>query len=410
MSITYKIQPNDTLDNISKKVFGSELHASHISRANPGLSNILIPGTSIVIPALPDYPGDIPKILGITGSNDVQIFIANTRFEFWTNLTIKRAIDNIDVITFEAPFEPDAPGFRELFLPFQYKTITVKVGNILLLSGVIISINPSVADSNIITVSGYSLPGVLHDCTMPANAFPLEFNGITLKEIAKAISKPFGLSVDFAVDPGTAFDKIAIEPTEKADTFLSKLARKKNLVIASTNDGKLKFWRSNDAKIPVAELEVGGSPVLSVTPQFNEQEYYSHITGISFVSTGVPGAQFTDKNPYLPGTVRPFTFGATDTDNVDIKTAVNAKTGRMFANMVSYSVEVSTWRDKQGDLWEPNTTIQLYAPRAYIFNKYKFILRSVEFRRDKNTETAILELILPGGFDGKIPEVLPWDL
>lgn len=409
MSTTYKILKGDTLALISKKNFGTEIHAQHIARANPGLGAVLIPGTNIVIPRLPNYPGDLPQILGISGQNDVTIEIDEKRFEFWTQLRIKRSIDSLDAISFTAPFEPNAPGYRETFRPYAYKPLRVYVGITPLLTGTAISMHPSSANNgDIITVSGYSLPGVLQDCTAPASSFPLEFSGITLKDIARAVAAPFGLTVDFADEPGDKFDQIAMKPTDRVFDFLADLARQRNLIISSTENGELRFWRSKPAGNPVATLEHGKSPVMSIDPNFNEQEYYSHITGISFVATGVPGAQYTDKNPYLPGTVRPFTFGASDTDNIDIKTAVNAKIGRMFTNAISYRVEVASWRDTGGALWQPNTTINIYAPPVFVYNKYNFILRSVEFLRDRDSESAILELVPPGGFEGKIPEVLPW--
>jgi prophage tail gpP-like protein len=411
LSIIYKIVSGDTLELISKKVWGAPLHALHIKSANPGLVFPLIVGTTITIPQLPDYPGDLPQILGISGENDIQIYIDGQRFEFWTDLTIKRSLDSVDVVNFSLPFDPFAPGYSDVFRPFTYKTITVSIGFDVLLTGVIIAHNPQITNSgNTLNISGYSLPGVLQDCTAPASSFPLEFNNIGLIDIAKALSKPFGLSVLGSVDDGANFDNVAMQPSGKIFDFLADLARQRNLVISSTEKGEMRFWQSIEPENPIAELEIGKAPVTSIIPTFNEQEYYSHVTGISFVSTGVPGAQYTDKNPFLPGTVRPFTFGATDTNNVNIKTATKAKTGRMFANMMSYEIEVSTWRDKGGDLWKPNTVVQVYAPEAMIYNKYNFIVRSVEFRRDRNSETATLELMPPGGFDGKLPEKLPWDL
>ena len=81
----------------------------------------------------------------------------------------------------------------------------------------------------------------------------------------------------------------------------------------------------------------------------------------------------------------------------------------MFANMVTYEVRVATWRDPGGKLWEPNTSIILEAPDAMIYSEYEFIIKTVDFSRDSKTKAAILTLIIPGSFSGKIPEALPWD-
>lgn len=409
MSTTYNIEAGDTLEKVSKKVFGTEIHSGHIFRSNPGISTTLVTGTSLTIPPLPEYPGDLPKILGIDGSNNVQIYIDGKRFEFWDDLVIKRSIDSLDVISFTAPFEYDAPGFRETFVPFSYKPLRVLVGNDVLLTGTILANKPAIdAERNVIQVSGYSLPGVLNDCMASSNSYPLEFKNVTLKDIARAISKPFGLSVDFQSDPGDVFTSVKLKPHEKPLSFLSDLARKRNLIVSSTNNGKLRFWNSKPALDPVSNLEVGKSPLLDVVPEFNEQDFFSHVTGLSFAATGVPGEPYTDKNPYLEGVYRPFTFGASNTDNSNIKVTVGAKVGRMYANMASFTVNVSTWRTKQRGLWEPNTTVQLFAPQAMIYKPFKFLIRSVELKRTSNSETATLNLILPGSFAGKAPESLPW--
>ena len=103
------------------------------------------------------------------------------------------------------------------------------------------------------------------------------------------------------------------------------------------------------------------------------------------------------------------TFKAPDTLNADVKAAVEAKAGRMFGNMAAYSVTVSTWRDPQGDLWEPNTTVKLLAPGAMIYNEYEFVIRSVDLDVEGDKRTATLDLVIPGSFSGVIPKVLPWE-
>jgi len=191
-------------------------------------------------------------------------------------------------------------------------------------------------------------------------------------------------------------------------TFLADLAKQRNLVITNTRRGALQFFKAVITGNPVAQLEQGASPVLSVTPFFSPQEYYSHITGIEPVIVGLEGSQFTVKNPFPSGVMRPFTFTAPDTEDSNIKSAVDAKMSRMFGNMISYSVQLNTWRDPSGRLWEPNTTINLQAPGAMVYGNYEFIIRSVQFEQNRESEQAVLSLVIPGSFSGQIPESLPW--
>lgn len=406
----YSVIAGDTFETIARKKYGTEKEAGRISRANPGVSEPLTAGTVLTVPSLPDAPQNLPSQLPANVEDEVAVLINGQRFRFWDKVRITRAIDNMDTVEFGAPFDHTAPGFRESFRPFAFDPVVITVGGEPLFTGTMVAVTPTIDNgARTIAVSGYSLPGVLNDCTPPASSFPLEFNGQGIKEIAAAIAGPFGLSVDFQGDPGAVFERVACEPGKKALAFLAELAKQRNLIIASTERGKLLFWQSADAGKPVAKLRQGKAPVLSVTPFFSPQEYYSHITGIEPVLVGLAGSQYTVKNPRLQGVTRPITFNAPDTEGADVKAAVEAKAGRMFGNMVAYSVRVATWRDPSGNLWAPNTTVKLTAPDAMVYDEYEFVIRSIQFEREGSAATATLDLVIPGSFNGQIPEALPWD-
>jgi prophage tail gpP-like protein/phage tail protein X len=415
LSTTYKTVAGDTFDSIARKRYGSEKDAQLIAQANPGAAEPLTAGTSLSVPARPDAPQNSPQAAESSTQDEVALLIDGRRFRFWDKFRITRSIDSMDTIDFGAPFNADAPGFKGTFKPFSFKPMSITVGGEPLFSGTIVAVNPLLENKQkTISVSGYSLPGVLNDCTAPASMFGksgslLEANGQTLKEIASNLAAPFGISVEFKADPGPAIIRVAIEPGEKVLSYLTKLAKKENLIISSSPSGKLVFSRPADGGQPVARLQQGAAPVLSVSPFFNPQNYYSHITGIEPMIVGLAGAQYTVKNPRLTGTVRPLTFTAPDTLDADIVAAVESKAGRMFANMVTYEVRVATWRDPSGKLWEPGASLTLTAADAMIYSEYEFIIKMVDFSRDSKTKAAILTLIIPGSFSGKIPEALPWD-
>lgn len=410
MSTTYNVITGDTFESISRKKYGTEKEADRIARANPGVAEPLTAGTTLTVPVLPEAPQNLQQAADSSTDDEVAILIDGKRFRFWDKVRITRSIDTMDTVEFGAPFDADAPGFRDTFRPFSFKTVVITVGGTPLFTGTMVAVNPVIENAQkIISVSGYSLPGVLNDCTAPASSFPLEFDNQGLRDIATTLAAPFGISVDFQADQGAVFERVASEPGKKVLAFLTELAKQRNLIISSSSRGKLVFLQSTESGQPVARLQQGVAPVLSVTPFFSPQEYYSHITGIEPVVVGLAGSQFTVKNPRLLGVTRPLTFNAPDTLDADVKSAVEAKAGRMFGNMASYSVRVATWRDPSGKLWEPNTAIKLLAPDAMIYNEYEFIIRSIEFSRDRATETATLNLVIPGSFSGKVPEALPWD-
>lgn len=404
----YKVIAGDTFESIARKQYGDEMQAGRVASANPGTSEPLVVGTSLIIPGQPGAPKDIAQQAQADNENEVAVLIEGKRFRFWENIRITRSIDAMDTVAFTAPFEEK---FRDTFRPFSYKPLVVTVGGTPLFTGTMVGVLPDIGVSRrTLDISGYSLPGVLNDCTPPASTVEeLEFFDQGLEEITKAMVAPFGLDVQFDADAGAIFDLVAVDVDVKVLRFLTKLAQQRNLIVSSTADGVLLFHQSVSPGNPIAVLSQGGSPVVGVTPTFSPQEYYSHVTGVDPVLVGLDGSQFTVKNERLAGVVRPLTFKTPDTIDSNVKTSVDAKAGRMFGNVASYILDLSTWRDPGGNLWAPNTTLKLEAPGAMIYKPYEFVIRSVELNKVSNAETARLTLVIPGSFSGKIPEALPWD-
>lgn len=411
MSITYKVKDGDSLDAISRRYLGSESNVDALLRANPEISQNLTPESLIVIPSLADRPKD--RLFNVSSSNvnEVSILINNTRFRFWDSVTINRTIDSIDTVEFTAPFTSEDASFRRLFKPFSFQDVVIFVGGQTIFNGTLINVRPEITDtSKTISVSCYAKSGVLNDCNAPSSAYPLEFNKLSIIDIATKLCLPFGISVKLdAPSQGAIFERVSCDPDRKILDFLTDLAKQRNLILTNSIDGGLVFLQGALFGASVANLEQGKSPLVSVRPFFSPQDYYSHITGIEPVVTGTEGSQYTLKNSRLPSTIRPFTFQANDTLSGDVKSAVDAKAGRMFGNMLSYQLEVSTWRDGFGNLWQPNKNILLQSDDAMIYSKSEFTIRSVIFEKDANKETAKLDIVLVGSFSGIVPSRLPWD-
>lgn len=406
----YTVIAGDTFETISRKVYGSERKQSLIIVANPGIFPPLRPGTILNIPKDPSAPKNLAAIDDANRPEETVIKINQERFRFWTDVTVKRSMDSIDEVTFSAPFTPEDSSFRNAIRPFSFSDVEIEIGGERYFTGTLVSVNPKVDDaSRTITIGCYAEAGIMNDCTPPASALPTEYYKQSLSEIAKTITGYFGLSATFEADPGAIFETVGLTPGDKCLDFLIKLAKQRNLVISTDADGNLVFSKEIETGIPVANLSTGVSPVISVEPTFSPQNYFSHLTGIEPAVVGLPGGSFTVINPRLQGKTRPVTFEIPDTETADVKTAVQAKAGRMFGSMVTYRVPVSTWLDPLGNIWRPNTFVNLLAPDAMIYSNYKFLLKSVELSESDDSQTAVLELALPGSYSGQIPEAFPWD-
>ena len=343
---------------------------------------------------------------------NITVSIGERDFEHWPGeVEISRSLDNFSTITMSAPFEPEEPLFRETFVPFSYKTLKVLVDGALLFTGQLIGVAPKAnAKERTVRCSGYSLPAVLSDTTMPKSAFPIEYGDRTLLQIAIHLAQPFGITVvtEAGTELGPKFKRVKLRPTEKVGPFLTKLAKARGLVMRDTALGELIFLNSAVLGESVATLKEGETPTTSVAATFSPQSYYSEITGFSTMKAGRRGSGYTEKNKNLPDVVRPLNFTTGDVNAGDLPGAVRAKMARMFGNMVAYVVEVPTWHDPSGALWRPNTTVTLNAPGAMVYNNSELLVRDVILRAGQASVTARLGLVLPGAFNGEQPEGLPW--
>lgn len=343
---------------------------------------------------------------------DISIAIGRREFQYWEQVEITRSLDNFSTVELSAPFEPDEPDFRDTFRPFSYQSFETKVDGETLFTGQLIGVEPHTsAKSTTVRCSGYALPAVLADSTMPASEFPIEYGNYTLRQIASALAAPFGVTVvvQTGSEDGPQFKRVAIKPSEKIGPFLAELARARGLVMRDNERGDLVFLNSATTGSPVVAIREDESPTASVKATFSPQSYYSEITGLARTKAGRRGAGYTEKNKHLPDVVRPLNFTVGDVNAGDLPGAVKAKMGRMFGNMVAYVVDLPTWHDPNGVLWAPNTTATLYAPGAMVYNETELLVRDVVLRAQADSLTASLGLVLPGAFSAEQPERMPWD-
>jgi prophage tail gpP-like protein len=409
MSRKYVIQPGDTFDTVARRQYGDDQKAPLIRQANPGASEPLIAGQSLVVPADPDAASTPAGNAAASNPNEVSVSVSGERFRFWTNVSITRTLDAVSTVQFEAPFTPDDPAFRERFRPFSFNDVGIDVGGVRLFTGTMVAPVPMLTPTaRTVSVACYALPGVLGDCTAPASAYPLQWDDATLATVAEKCAAFFGLGVQFDADPGPIFLRVMAQPSERMLSFLAGLSSQRGLVMSDTPEGKVLFRKAIEAGVPVANLTEGASPLQDVSPRFQPQEYYSHVTGIGPTVIGLPGQPYTVKNAQLGDVIRPYTFNSPDTPDASVQQSTESKAGRMFANAVSYQVSVATWRDPSGELWAPNTLITLLAEGAMVYSRSTFLIRSVTLTKTPKSETAVLTLILPGALAGKIPDTLPW--
>ena len=321
---------------------------------------------------------------------------------------------------------PDNELHKELAHVGHYHKCTVEHNGEVILTGRLISKKfKSNGQTHLMQVSGYSLSGVLQDSSIPIESFPLQSDGLSLKEIANKLTNPFGITAIIG-STGTSIvkkEKSFIEKGQElvddvmssvigkteADIgsspaeYLGKLASERNLVLTSTAGGNILFTRGARGKAPILDFEPS-TPAIEYDLDFNGQAMHSDITVVKEPDAdGGNAGQSTVKNPFVPFTFRPKVI--VQSSGTDIDTLAAAKTARASElSALKLKIKLSRWDDIFGKLIKPNNIITIRNPELSIFEKSKFFIESVNITEDQqNGQMSTLNCVVPAVYDGSEP-------
>ena len=400
---TYTAKQGDTFELVSRKMFGTANETGKIRSSNPSLSEPFTAGSVLFIPS----PA---KLNTVTANEDVvTVLIDRKEFKYFSNVEFFMSFDSFDSVSITAPFDPDNKEFRETFIPFSYASVDLYIGNTLMFSGTQMGLTPQISpDSKVVILEAYAKCAVINDSNMPISSYPIELRGLKLDRIAAEVCKPFPFTVTKDTDIGATFETVAIKHSDKIYSFLVQLCKQRDLILSNDSNGDLLITKAVNST-SVASLRDDSSPVISVSPTHNDQEYFSDYTAVMPVIIGLPVASYTAKNKRLSNILRVNNFTANDAKNGDEKTVAESRRSRGLANSISYQVELATIRDSSGDLFKPNTYVDLYAPTAMIYTETTFFIRSVDTILEGDKKTCRLDLVLPESYNGNEVGSFPWE-
>lgn len=406
----YVVPKGAWLDSISIATYGRDRTADIIA-ANPYLKQRSVHVGSQLPYIHPNdrlwLPPDIQPLLDTIPASDpdeIAIRIKGLVYHGFEATSIQRSLETCaDAFTFSAPYNWEEPEHRILDPKTYYKT-DLFIGGGLYIPGEMMKWTPD-RQGGKMTIECRTTPGVIVDCVSLDKS--LNYQGMTLKQIADSVLLPFGIMTVFPDGDTDPFVKANRDISAKVFEFLAGLAKQKGFVITSTIDGKLSFTRAALNSAPVAALIEGQFPVIDVNASYDGTKRYSQIIAIS-QSAGQQGNRAEVEDKSIPA-YRPIIFTADETEAGNIQDAAKWQRSRALADSMPVSVSVIGWRDPQGAMWKENTIVTLYAPGSCIFMESKFLITSVALKHDTSGgKVAELGLALPQAFTLEFPEVLPW--
>lgn len=304
-------------------------------------------------------------------------------------------------------FDPANPEHLELFKPLSFPKIEFfDDDNNLFFTGTIVGNTfRGGATPQLTTLRGYSSGGVLEDCTIPYEAYPLESSNRSLTEITQRLLGFFKLNLVVYPNVKSAcsiiYEKSVASPSDSVKGYIAKLAAQRNVILSHDKNGNVILFRPDAKAKPVAwfdESNICGEPELDV----NGQDIHSSITSVR-----QPGkrniAEDTSLNAVdtitdnLVKAYRPYVHilsAGTETDTTD--GAKNAFANELKNIKVKFDL----------DHWEnlaPGDIIMFKYTDMYVGVKARLMVMNVLRGENSEGTNMTITAVLPETFTGEQP-------
>lgn len=340
--------------------------------------------------------------------------IRNRKVEFFNNFSLQLKYDSVaSSFGFSFLYNPDNQEHVELGVIGHYHIGRLEHNGKLLVTGHVLSNVFTDSDKkSLASFSGYSLSGVLEDSSIPVDLYPLQFDGLSLREIAQKLVSKFDF--DIIIDPSVSakmdqvFDVSTANEKQSIKQYLSELASQKNIILSHDEKGNLLFTQAKANQDPILNFD-GGIPFTSMTLKFNGQPMHSHLTVMKQAnSDGGNAGEFTIRNPYVPFVYRPKTLIQNSGDDNDTETTAKMALAEELKGL-KLTIVTDRW-EIGDDIIRPNNIISVTNPEISLVKKTEWFIESVTLNGDEEKTTATLECVIPEVYNGKIPEYIFKDI
>jgi prophage tail gpP-like protein len=336
----------------------------------------------------------------------MELKISGKTYDKFSDFKLSLTYDSVaSAFSFSAYFNPENPDHVQIFRPCTYRSCSVEHNGERLITGRILS-NRFISSPvpTLSSISGYSTAGVLGDCEIPVELYPLQNDGLTLKEICERLIEPFGIElvVDSSVET-IANEKIDTSTANEKQTvksYLAELAAQRGVILSHSPFGNLLLTKANTDRRAIADID-GSAPTTSIELSVNGQSMHNTITAMGQSSTETTNSSEDSVNNPFVSAYRPKVVTQTSgTDNTAMDVARIQLSNELKS--IAVKVTVSTW-EFGGQLIRPNNMIIITAPEAYIFKKTRFFISQVDLSGTVAAQTAVLTCVLPSVFDQSDP-------
>ena len=335
----------------------------------------------------------------------------NRRVRFFNEVSLNLAHDKIaSDFDFKFMFDPDNRDHKELTTPLHYHEAQIFFNDELLLTGFVLNHEfTQSAKPHLTTFQGYSLPGVLEDCEIPTELYPLQSDGLSLTQIATKFANHFRLKIEIdeavKLKMDRSFKTSTASETSTVKEYLTSLAKQKNIIISHNAKGNLLFTEAKTEVDPILRFDLtkGAPDGMSFKHNVNGQGMHKFITLQKQVDKeGGNAGKERVRNPLVVGSIirESVKSQTSGDDNETVSAAARALSNEIAK--VKLTITMPRWV-VGGKIIKPNNIIEIIAPKLYLYHKTRFFIESVNLTGDETSEMATLNCVLPEVYSNKTP-------
>lgn len=337
-------------------------------------------------------------------ADDLFLTLGGRVISGWDEISVTRSIERLPS-EFSLSLMDYYPGNNEKQLVNPGELCTVRLGDDLVMTGNIDRWNPVISKSrHEIRVSGRGRCRELVDCSAewPNNVISQS----TALQIAQKLAAPYGITVASDIEDMEIVPQFTLNWGESTQEVLSRVCRWAAMLFYDLPDGSLYMTRVGDRNAASGIAQGENIEDASFTSSMDER--YSDYIGVS-MSTN---ALYSDEGGYSSVTLatahdqqvadlgyrnRVVVVESTMNINRLAQSCIDWEMNRRYGRSKQLQVTIDSWRDKAGNLWEPNTLIPIRIP-AFGIDEALWLLSEVTFIRDRDGTRARMILMPPEAF------------
>lgn len=304
---------------------------------------------------------------------------------------------------------------KKIFKPLSYQKIEIfNDRKTKLMTGTILNSKfKSNAKANEMSLSGYSITGILDDCPN-IDETSTNYVGMTILQLATKLFEPYKINIivsDLAKDDlDSLVDQTTTNDGESISAYLSKMCSLKNVVMRSTPEGAVLFTKVDVNQKSIVKFSTGDGVVTDISLDVNGQNMHSQIKCLTEV--GLDSDPMQDKqntgnfdtitNPLITSFRPTIKKQGTDLTTIEFPKLCLADE----LKNISIRIECKGWEIVENDVLVPGDEIEVKSSDCYLYNWTKLIVRSISMKLDADGKKSSITCVLPEVFNGENPKMI----